>query len=105
MNPAGRDWKAIDWANHVGPGWKRIVQPLVDYCINHNIQIAQVKEKFGGLRFYTDGGDEVLHEMVGHAEAQSFGTCEECGEPGSRHSTREHPWMKTLCDHHKETRK
>ena len=62
--------------------------------------ITQVKEKFGGLRFYADGGTEEHHNFIRFAEAMSYRTCEQCGAPGETRNTN---WSKTLCDrHHKE---
>jgi len=62
--------------------------------------IAQVKEKFGGLRFYVYGGTEEHRNFIRFAEAMTYRTCEQCGAPGE---TRNTGWMKTLCDrHHKE---
>lgn len=58
---------------------------------------VQVKEKFGTLRFYFDGGDDEVHGMVSMAEYMSKHTCEECGKPGKlRHGG----WVRTLCDEH-----
>jgi hypothetical protein len=59
--------------------------------------VAQVKEKFGGLRFYYEGGDEAVAGMVRMAEAWAEHTCEECGKPGQ---SRTDGWIKTLCDEH-----
>ena len=61
--------------------------------------IDQVKEKFGGLRFYYRGGDKKIRHWVEFAEAMSFNVCEECGAPGER---RDAGWVRTLCDHHAE---
>lgn len=62
---------------------------------------VQVKEKFGGLRFYYEGGDQQIYGMVRMAESWASVTCEECGQPGKfRHGG----WMRTLCDLHEEQR-
>jgi hypothetical protein len=60
---------------------------------------VQVKEKFGGLRFYYDGGDDQVYGMVRMAESWAAHTCEECGSPGKQ---RGGGWIRTLCDHHAE---
>lgn len=39
----------------------------------------QIKEKFGGLRFYYHGGDEIIDGMVRLAEGMSYRICENCG--------------------------
>ncbi len=62
--------------------------------------IDQIKEKFGGLRFYYSGGDDRIENYVGFAEAMAYHTCEECGAPGEARNT---GWVKVRCDkHHKE---
>lgn len=65
------------------------------------VVVMQIKEKFGGLRFYYSGGDENIHGMVRMAEAWADATCEECGKPGK---LRGRGWMKTLCDEHEAER-
>lgn len=99
------------WLACVGPGWKSIVEPLVDFCFEHRMEIGQVKEKFGGLRFYmnsyeSDGDNGVedrnkLRKMIREAEEKSFKICEECGKPGS---LRAGGWLRTLCDEHHSSR-
>ena len=61
------------------------------------VTIAQIKEKFGTLRFYYDGGDDYISGMVTLAESMSGLTCEECGSIGERRSG---GWIRTLCDEH-----
>lgn len=61
------------------------------------VRIAQIKEKFGTLRFYYDGGDEYISGMVRLAESVSAFTCEECGCPGTLRGS---GWLRTLCETH-----
>ena len=61
------------------------------------VVVDQVKEKFGGLRFYYHGGDDVVDGMVRMAESWAAQTCEKCGNPGT---TRHGGWVRTLCDEH-----
>lgn len=56
---------------------------------------AQIKEKFGTLRVYIDGGDAVSEAVIAFAESMSAVTCEECGERGE---VRDGSWIRTLCD-------
>jgi hypothetical protein len=65
------------------------------------VVVAQIKEKFGGLRFYYDGGDQHISGMVRMAEAWADRSCETCGAPGTK---REGGWIRTLCDHHEHIR-
>ncbi len=61
------------------------------------IGIEQIKEKFGGLRFYYHGGDNHIDGMVTMAEVWAGQTCETCGDKGKR---RDGGWVRTLCDKH-----
>jgi len=64
------------------------------------IVASQVKEKFGTLRFYYDGGDVgdgYFRGVEAMAEAMSSVTCEECGAPGQ---LRGGGWIRCLCDTH-----
>lgn len=62
---------------------------------------SQVKEKYGTLRFYYDGGDDVIYGIESMAESMSAVTCEVCGAPGEPRSG---DWIKTLCNEHSEGR-
>ena len=65
------------------------------------VKVAQIKEKFGGLRFYVDGGDEFVRGAIWLAESLSMKICEECGATGERRSG---GWIRTLCDTHEAER-
>jgi hypothetical protein len=58
---------------------------------------SQVKEKFGGLRFYVNGATEEHWHYISFAESMSYHTCEDCGAPGKRYTD---GWHKVLCDIH-----
>jgi hypothetical protein len=87
----------IDWLAGIGPGWHPLVQPLIDRCKADGVRIDQVKQKFGGLRFYVGPASFELESLIHIAEARSFGICERCGEPGSGRGT---DYIRTLCDLH-----
>jgi hypothetical protein len=70
----------------------REVTPVVPQVV-----VDQVKEKFGTLRFYYQGGDDYISGLVSMAESMSGVTCEVCGKPGK--STRG-GWIQTLCVEH-----
>ncbi len=65
------------------------------------VVVQQVKEKFGGLRFYYNGGDEFIRGLETMAEIWASCSCEECGKPGER---RGGGWVRTLCDEHEAER-
>ena len=62
---------------------------------------SQVKEKFGGLRFYVDRASEKHYNYITFAENMSYRTCEECGNAGTHYSF---GWHQTLCDKHADER-
>ena len=88
----------------VGPGWygiiKRLIVDLIE--LEWDKQICQVKEKFGGLRFYINSGSEEIWQRIHLAEAASYITCEKCGELGQ---IRGDGWISTLCEKHSEGKK
>lgn len=59
------------------------------------INITQVKEKFGGLRFYYDGGDDYIDGMASLSEGLSYRTCEYCGS--TKDIGRTQGWIITCC--------
>jgi len=65
------------------------------------VTLDQVKEKFGTLRFYYQGGDDYIRGLVSMAESMSGVTCEECGAPGDRGGD---GWITTLCETHRQER-
>ena len=71
---------------------KEEMPPVVQQVV-----VQQVKEKFGGLRFYYYGGDETIENFVRMAEAMSLVTCEECGAPGTRSGG---GWISVRCQEH-----
>lgn len=81
----------IKW-NAEHPDEQREVRPIVPQVV-----VDQVKEKFGTLRFYYTGGDDVIDGMVRMAEAMTGVTCEQCGAPAV---TRSGGWVRTLCETH-----
>lgn len=94
-----------------GIGWKDLYQPIMDLATLYGCRVAQVKEKFGGLRIYLDGPRaRELDSLVTAAELISLETCEDCGLRAYRYDmeqqrtvpvvTRDSPmvgWMRSLC--------
>ena len=95
----GRHKLIADCKSHVGPGWHDILTRLVDglFELGWDGQVLQVKEKFGGLRFYVGSSSMAIHDRIQEAENEAAKTCEECGAPGV---LRDGSWLKTLCDEH-----
>lgn len=95
--PRGTEATLEDICACVGPGWKDILTKLVTdlEAMGWDGTIHQVKEKFGGLRFYIGLDTDEIFDRINQAEAESFKVCETCGKPGE--PTSNHGWIKTLC--------
>lgn len=81
-----------------GAGWNSIIDPLVARSESNGYIVDQIKEKFGGLRFYYTPGpidDIEFEDMVDAAEAASKGMCEMCGKVGRLMI--KGGWYKVLC--------
>lgn len=83
----------------VGNGWLGLVKTLIEDLIQlgWDKQICQVKQKFGGLRFYINDGSKEVFNKITEAEKKSYEICEKCGETGS---PTKGGWITTLCDLH-----
>jgi hypothetical protein len=100
---------------YTGKGWTNLIIELTEKLIaiekknlpwykrlrkRNLITIAQIKQKFGQLRYYTNGicmyADEV-YNLINEYENKSWNTCEECGDV-AKHTTT--GWITRLCDRH-----
>lgn len=83
----------------VGQGWSSLIDEVFNYIEQNRVhsKVIQVKEKFGGLRVYTDVGHEGLDEVIRNVGYKSFKICEDCGAAGVLRSG---GWYRTLCDTH-----
>lgn len=85
----------------VGGGWRILVEKLCEDIIEitSDVDVMQVKEKFGGLRFYIGGVDsdkfDKIYDLINTAEEESYKICEECGTRDN--VTIEGSWLLTLC--------
>lgn len=83
---------------YYGDGWDQLVDPLVELCKKYNVQIAQIKEKFGTLRFYVDNAPDEVLQAIEKAENASASICETCGKPGKLRING--GWWSTRCEGH-----
>ncbi len=86
-------------------GWYGLIKELIEDLIKlgWNKQVCQVKEKFGGLRFYINEGSDVIHKRIRKAEDDSYKTCEITGKHGELRT--DIGWYTTLCEEEYEKRK
>lgn len=60
----------------------------------HTFKFVQVKEKFGELRVYTDGGNDDTNRIIDRWSFLSGYVCIECGNPNVRMTT---GWISPVC--------
>ena len=93
------------WGICCGKGWYWLIDNLcsaiqgyIDSNPHLNIQqveAVQLKEKFGQMRLYFDGGGDHIGGMVSFAENLSYSICEECGSTDKVKQTS--GWITSLC--------
>lgn len=84
----------------VGQGWYGIIVRLDQAIakIQPDYAVLQVKEKFGGLRYYcTRDGDDKVAALIRAAEEEASSTCESCGHVGDDVTTEGPGWITTRC--------
>lgn len=89
-------------------GWNNLITELSVQLEQEILQLpeeerdryyaTQIKEKFGGLRFYMSKKTQIMKDLVQKAEEKSITICEECGEAGSLQ--RDGCWWRTVCNKH-----
>lgn len=99
------------WGFECGNGWYKIIKDLSaklesmieQYKKDHPNEewprAAQVKEKYGTLRFYMTHSTDEMEKAIREAEELSAKTCEVCGKPGKYYAD---GWCKVRCDKHKD---
>lgn len=82
---AQRGIKPTPCFSDIPVGWRPLVDRLITdlVALGWDRELDQVKEKFGGLRFYIEHGDEALSSRIREAEDQSHTVCEDCGGEGT----------------------
>jgi len=86
---------SICYGLECGDGWYDLIYTLCSQIANYikwnekdcKVQVLQVKEKFGGLRFYTNAVPDKIRGMINMAEAMSYKICDVCGNKGSINSS------------------
>ena len=85
-------------------GWNHLIDSVC-YTLDTldvTLTIHQIKQKFGGLRFYHSGieSDDMQKTYMAtgairNVENMSRRVCEQCGSPASK---RDDGWIRTRCD-------
>ena len=102
---------AMCWGIECGDGWYTLIEKLcysLQFNTDHNnkpeqenesrypqVEAVQVKEKWGGLRFYTNGETDIQRGAIDFAELMSYEICENCGSTDDVQRTK--GWVRSLC--------
>lgn len=88
----------------VGDGWAGLVREGLAAVTGRGV-LDQVKEKYGGLRLYSEtlpetseAETEAMWDALGAIEARSTSVCEQCGAPGQL--VVRGGWYRTACPPH-----
>jgi hypothetical protein len=93
------DGPIFNYSCECNDGWLRLIAELIGGLVDAGWtrEIRQIKEKFGGLRFYADGLPQNGAELIMEYEKRSYEICEICGSTDNVR-LRGASWVKTLCD-------
>lgn len=89
--------------SYLPPGWHNLVTQLHTNLVQvaPDYRIDQVKEKFGGLRFYTNivyDANGIASIIIDHYEKRSMHICDQCGVPGTLQRIKR--YIATRCEEH-----
>lgn len=110
-----RNWKTDEpieypytYLDDMPHGWKRafgiqmceeIRKVLIKGNYLYDYRVAQIKEKFGTLRWYDEGAPDSIYkeiqDIIYKYEEISAHTCITCGKPATKIST---GWISPFCD-------
>lgn len=91
------------------PGWNSLIDFMCSAIMKRQKEgdpipsVVQVKEKFGGLRFYLDRANKTQYDIAQWGEFFSYIICEQCGT--THDVTTSGGWLKTLCSACREKEK
>lgn len=93
----------VNWS--LPSGWLFLVDKmcsLLQWDTDKNnypqVECLQMKEKFGGLRFYTNGTNDKQEGVISFAESLSNEMCMVCGSIKNIKST--NGWISRYCEEH-----
>ena len=101
----------------INEGWNELIEEITfkievinnKYSPSSYIRAAQIKQKFGGLRYYISIEDveeqdvKYVYDIIAEAENRSFTICEYCSSPAKTSKGR--TYVETLCNEHRTSRR
>ena len=92
------DCMPVGWRKAFGEQMcEEIREELIKANLLNKYRIAQIKEKFGGLRWYDDYGNTQIDKIIGKYEQMSERTCICCGRPVNG-PIDNNGWIEPICD-------
>ncbi len=80
-------------------GWFELIKETCEkLSLNAPVdfKFAQIKQKFGSLRIYTNNGNEITNRIIDDAKKESMITCEMCGSKDA--IMNKTGYIETLCE-------
>ena len=94
---------SFTWLDHLPDGWRKAFGEKLcedlkealeeDGCLD-DYHVVDVKEKYGYLRWYDEGGTEKTEKILREYEDISERTCVACGAPATMYTT---SWVSPWC--------
>lgn len=83
------DESSMCWGFECGDGWFELIRELSLALTNHlakdptlDLEVMQVKAKFGSLRYSVDGGNALTETIIGNFRERASHVCELTGREG-----------------------
>lgn len=101
----GKPYYDFTYLDDMPNGWRKafgtqmceeIRNALIKSNQLHTYRIAQIKEKFGGLRWYDYGATDEVYKIINKYEKLSYHVCMLCGRPAKARDN--YGWTMTICD-------
>ena len=90
------------WYGLAAPkGWDDLIEETFLKVLNiyPDLEIHQIKEKFGGLRFYCNVPfKHKAYSFIKDAETRSYHICQNCGSTEATNRNISKYWVATVCD-------
>jgi hypothetical protein len=97
----------LAWGIECRNGWKKLLTEFFEELdkleLPEGFMIDQIKEKWGGLRIYTNIWNESINKLITKYERIADVTCENCGHDNAK-LRKSNNWLVTLCDKCQEAR-
>ena len=88
-----------DYGRAFNDGWNNLFEELLSELEPYDVEIGQVKEKYGTLTVYaySEANDDEVQKILRKYEEKSKHICELCGDKGEM-KILSGDWLKVLCD-------